>query len=248
LGEGNALPANAFIFHAGKFMIRKISIAVLALLLTAGCATIFEGETQNITLQTPGTDQAVCLLTRPGSHTRVWAPTTVRITKSRGPMVVDCLAQGNREKILIVTPGTPPSFNRNAANLMLGAAYDYETDAMYIYPDRIVMDFTNVPPSPMPLPEYQKMLAEYPELKGMDVTRPGFAALPHDRMETIQMLQKRGPEDIQDYTSLEGNADSTAVVAGAPGPADTNNNTTSASVSSAATPAAPANGRGAVKR
>lgn len=202
-------------------MIRKISIAAMALLLTAGCATIFEGETQTITLQTPGVDHAVCLLTRPGSHTRVWTPTTVTITKSRGPMVVDCLAQGNREKILIVRPGTPKTFNENAANLMIGAAYDYETDAMYIYPDRIVIDFTNVPPSPMPLPDYQKMLAEYPELKGMDVTRPGYAALPRDRMEAIHMLQKRGPEDIQDYTLLESG--SGAVVAGTPGPADANN-------------------------
>jgi hypothetical protein len=229
-------------------MIRKISIAALALLLTAGCATIFEGETQNITIQTPGAGQAVCLLTRPGSHTRVWAPTTVKITKSRGPLVVDCLAQGNREKILIVRPGTPKSFNDNAANAMIGAAYDYETDAMYIYPDRIVIDFTNVPPSPMPLPDYQKMLAEYPELKGMDVTRPGFAALPADRNEAIHMLQKRGPEDVQDYTLLEGAAGGTAVVAGAPGPADTNNSTAPAGTAVGPAPAPTANGRPALKK
>ncbi len=228
-------------------MIRKISIAALALLLTAGCATVFEGETQNITIQTPGAGQAVCLLTRPGNHTRVWAPTTVKITKSRGPLVVDCLAQGNREKILIVRPGTPKSYNDNAANAMIGAAYDYETDAMYIYPDRIVIDFTNVPPSPMPLPDYQKMLAEYPELKGMDVTRPGFAALPSDRMEAIQMLQKRGPEDIQDYSLLEGAAGG-AVVAGAPGPADTNNSSAPAGTSVGPAPAPTANGRPSVKK
>ena len=172
-------------------MRRSFSV-LLAVFLLAACSSMTDGATQDITIETPGTGDAICTLDRPGYASRVWAPKTVKITKSSDPMVVTCRAPGNREKKVVVHPDIPTSFYVNLANgLLPGAAYDYSTGAMYKYPEKIVVDFTDMKPQKMPVPDYQQVLDQNPDVFDMEEWRPGAAALQRDRDYLAPELKAR---------------------------------------------------------
>jgi hypothetical protein len=210
-------------------MIRKIPSAACLLLLLTGCSSVIFTSSQDMTVVTPGAEKAVCYLERPGFRTRIWTPATIKVTKSRGPMSIDCFASGNRERKVVVTPGGGPIVQGGDPHFRFTETYDDETAALYRYPDKVVIDFTGVEPSKMPLPDYQRMFQDHPEMVGMEVFRPGEAALPGDRMAGSNELQLRGPEDGD---SLSGESDLN-VISGAPGPAGTDNRMAGSAASSA---------------
>lgn len=193
-------------------MKRYIPIALAVFSLSA-CSTVIDRSTQEVTLETPGTDGAQCLMEWPGYRMRVWTPKTVRITKADGPMEVTCRAPGNREKKVAVQPITPSSFTLNIFNGFLpGAVYDRESGAMYQYPDKIVVDFTGTVPQEMPMPDYQRMLDENPGLMQMEEFRPGRPALQRDEYYQAPELQPRRTDQelfssaVYDAASSRGEA------------------------------------------
>jgi hypothetical protein len=209
-------------------MIRKIpSVACLLLLLT-GCSSVIFKPTQEMSIITPGADNAICYLERPGFRTRVWTPAIITITKSRGPMTIDCFASGNRERKVVVSPGGP-ELHDSHSGLRYTETVDDEMAALYRYPIQVAIDFTGVPPAKMPLPDYQKMFEENPDMVGMENFRPGVAALPSDRMAGGHELQLRGPGDDD---SLSGESELN-IISGAPGPTDTDNRMAGSAASSA---------------
>jgi len=168
-----------------------LSILAVSVVL-AGCSTIIDKPSQEITIETSGTEGALCFLERPGYRTRVWAPKTLTITKSPDPLEVTCRAPGYRERKVVAEPKVARSYFANIANGMVpGALVDYETAAMFVYPEKIVVDFSGVKPQAMPAPEYQRTLAENPEIMGMEEFRPGQSALQRDRYSTTPELQPR---------------------------------------------------------
>ncbi|MBI4030835.1 MAG: hypothetical protein HY370_04105 [Proteobacteria bacterium] len=64
---------------------------------------------------------------------------------------------------------------------------------MFVYPEKIVVDFSGMKPQQMPLPEYQRTLAENPEIMNMEEFRPGQSALQRDRYNATPELQPRRP-------------------------------------------------------
>lgn len=172
-------------------MRHVLSILAVSAFL-AGCSTMIDKPSQEITIETSGTEGALCFLERPGYSTRVWAPKTLIITKSPDPLEVTCRAPGNREKKVVAEPKVAKSYFANIANGMIpGALVDYETAAMFVYPEKIIVDFSGMQPQQMPAPEYQRTLAENPEIMGMEEFRPGQAALQRDRYSTVPGLQPR---------------------------------------------------------
>lgn len=175
-------------------MIRRFSAIAVVLMLSA-CSSVIGSATQDITIETPGTGDAICTLDRPGYASRVWAPKTVRITKSSDPMEITCRAPGNREKKIVVEPELATSFMLNAFNGVIpGAVVDYSTSAMYQYPEKIVVDFTGMLPQKMPVPDYQQVLDQNPDVFDMEEWRPGAAALQRDRNYAAPELRPRRSE------------------------------------------------------
>lgn len=223
-------------------MKRSLSIALAVLVLSA-CSTVVNRSTQEITLETPGTEGAQCLMEWPGYRMRVWTPKTVRITKGDGPMEVTCRAPGNREKKVLIEPVTPSSFKMNIFNGFLpGAIYDRESGAMYEYPSKIIVDFTGIIPQEMPMPAYQRMLDENPDLMQMEEFHPSRPALQRDKNYQAPTIQPRRTDQelfssaVYDATSSGSNGlstttqmtttttttgSSTSVVSTQPVPADT---------------------------
>lgn len=167
-------------------------LPIVFILAIAGCSTMVNRATQEITIETPGASGALCFLERPGYSSRVWAPKTVRLTKSKYDLSVRCIAPGNREKVEIVKPELPDSFFLNVANgLVPGALIDHETGAMFSLPEKVVVDFTTMQPKSMPPPDYQEVLDQNPDIAVMEEFRPGKSALQRDRNRPVSELQPR---------------------------------------------------------
>lgn len=189
-------------------MKRIFSVLAVAALLT-GCSSVVDRATQDVTVETPGAAGAQCLMEWSGHRMRIWTPKTVKITKDEGPMTVTCLAPGNREKKVVIEPITPSSYSYNfLTGFLPGALYDRDTGAMWLYPEKIVVDFTGMPVQQMPKPDYQELLDANPGLAGMEEFRPGRAALQRDKDYVAPELQPRRP-DSEIFSGDEGGGDAT---------------------------------------
>lgn len=193
--------------------MKRILSALAVTVLLTGCSTVVDRASQEITIETPGAEGAQCLMEWSGHRMRIWTPKTVKITKDEGPMIVTCQAPGNREKKIVVEPITPSSFSYNFfTGFLPGAMYDRETGAMWLYPEKIVVDFTGMPVQETPKPDYQQLLDANPGMAGMEEFRPGRAALQRDKDYVAPVLQERR----SDSELFNGSSNSDASPAGAP--------------------------------
>ncbi|MBU0800366.1 MAG: hypothetical protein KKA05_05115 [Alphaproteobacteria bacterium] len=166
-----------------------LSVAVLAV---SGCARLIEGSTQKITIETPGADGAACFIENEEFRYKIYAPQTITITRSFYPLNVRCLAPGNRQKTVTVRPKIQEATYMNAVNgFVPGMVVDYNSRAFYKFPEKIVVDFTDMAPGMMPVPHYDRLLKENPHLRGWEEFRPGLPALQRDQYDTPVELQRR---------------------------------------------------------
>lgn len=163
-----------------------------AVLSVTGCARAIDGSTQDITIETPGADGSNCYIENQEFRYRTFAPQTIKITRSFYPLNVRCLAPGNREKTVVVQPEIQSSTYWNALNGFIpGMMMDYNSRAFYKFPPVVVVDFTDMKPQPMPVPHYDKVFKENPELRGWEEWRPGRAAIESDLRDAPQSLTPR---------------------------------------------------------
>jgi hypothetical protein len=194
-----------------KLMVRSFAVFVAlgsAALGLAGCATIIEKPTQDLKIEVAGTGEALCDVTQSGRRYRAYAPSTISVHKERGPLSVRCFAPGNREKTIVLESEVSDMVMANASNGVLpGMMWDATSGAMYKYPDRVVVDFTGMPPQPYPLPDYQRVFEDNPTLIGMEEFRPGKAALIRDMGTQAPSMQRREEgEDFNDVSPISNPA------------------------------------------
>lgn len=171
--------------------LTRLILSFCAVFLLASCSTILDRSTQEMRVETPGAEGAMCYLKRPGMLQKVYPPQTVRLTKTSDDIEVRCLALGNREKTIMVEAMMSSNVMLNISNgFILGALYDYDTGALFKYPEVVRVDFTGTEVSAMPLPDYQKMLLKNPMLQDMEEFRPGKSALQRDRYNEPVTLEK----------------------------------------------------------
>ena len=166
-------------------MITTRCIPLLLLMcapVLAGCATVIEGSTQQISFKTVGADDAYCDIQIGIKDYRyaVRPPQTVWIQKSSQPMFISCSAPGNRVQNMTIdshVAGTT-ALNGLAAGMTLPA--DAVSGAMYKYPDEVVIDFTGVVTQQNPLPSYENEGAYHPKNSDIEYMGPDVPALPDD--------------------------------------------------------------------
>lgn len=183
-------------------MIRSTNFtlaATVALMFSAmslaGCATAMDGATEDIKIEIAGAGEALCDVTQPGRRYRAYAPSTFRVMKSPDPLHIRCFAPGNREASVVLNSTVNDNTAYNVSNAGIGAGWDYMTGATYQYPNYVMMDFSNVPSSSYPLPDYQTVFAKNPELTGMEQFNPGIPALISDQGQGIPSIRLRDPND-----------------------------------------------------
>lgn len=172
-------------------MTRLLALLLLTFSLTS-CASVFGEATQEVTILTPGANDSVCQIDNGEVLYRTWPPQTLTVAKRPGDLVVRCLADGNREKTVVIDPQHVGTTLANVFNgFAPGLFVDYQTGALFEYPNVITVDFTEIAARKMPPPAYHRHLEENPELFGMEEFRSGRAALIRDRYESDHVLKKR---------------------------------------------------------
>ncbi len=161
-------------------------------LVLASCAYTLEGTVQEITLKTPGAQNAMCYTYVDGVRYKIYPPQTIAISKSKKDLVIDCLAPGNRRRQLIVPPGGAETFPANLANGMIpGAAFDYASESMFKYPETIYIDFSEIPATSMPLPAHNNPDIPAPEEYNLEEFLPGQPRLNSDGSNISAPLMKK---------------------------------------------------------
>lgn len=170
----------------------RILLMTAAVMALSGCARVIEGSSQSMTIETPGANGATCFIENQEFRYKIYAPQTIRITRSYYPFDVRCLAPGNRQKTVTVAPKIQEATYMNAANGFIpGMLVDYNTRSFYKFPELVIVDFTDMAPRQMPAPHHDKLLKENPHLRGMEEFRPGLPALQRDAYDEAQPLRPR---------------------------------------------------------
>ena len=187
-------------------MIRKLCLAAATVLL-ASCSTAFDGQIQDVTIETEGASNTLCYMQNPDFSFRFYPPQTLKVTKSPDPYTIRCLAPGNREKTIVVEPKMAESAKYNMANLGVGLALDRMSNAMYELPDKIVISFEGMQPTGYPEPAYNRFFDKNPQLKGMEEFRPGQSALQRDAGKETPSLKLRDTGDDDSSSVVFGGRD-----------------------------------------
>lgn len=183
--------------------MKNYPLLLLSAGVLAGCATAFTGQTQDVTVLTPGAQHAVCYLYNDQLHYKVRTGETVRITKSNQDLTVDCLAPGNRQNKIVVPRNMEPSALLNVGTAVApGVTYDHFSRGLYYYPEVITVDFTGIPARPYPLPAYMDPAVQLEENKMIENYGSSKPAFPGERYQDPDPVQKRDWSRMQDDSFL----------------------------------------------
>lgn len=171
----------------------KKLIILMTVLVLSGCASIIDRQGQNITMKTPGAENARCLIENQDMKYVAYTDQTLEIKKSSSDLVIRCQAPGNRERTVHVKRGLSEWVFVNVVNgFVLGAAYDVASKAAFTYPDEFVVSFVGVPSKPYPLPDYQNPdLRNYNNAVKMEYMGPGEKLSERNKGDTPYVLQKK---------------------------------------------------------
>ncbi|MCD8497741.1 MAG: hypothetical protein LRZ85_06445 [Alphaproteobacteria bacterium] len=168
------------------------NVILLTTILCGGCAYVTDGAVQDITVRTPGANNAECKLSVGSVNYMYQPPMTRSIQKSGEIMEVDCWAPGNRHKVVYIKPGigTATAFNA-PMGMAPGFAWDYTSKAIYKYPEVVDVDFTQTEVKPFPLPAQNQDDIRQPEDYDLEEFSPGLPRLNSDRFATKPEIRQR---------------------------------------------------------
>lgn len=177
-------------------------------LFVAGCGTLVDGQTQAITLSTPGATEATCTLDN-GNRYRMAPGETIEIMRSGDDLVVDCYASGNRHLSQRVSSALNEWSAANVANgIVPGVALDRVTGGLYEYPSVIVVDFTTVTKKGYGLPDYHNLDAPNPYDQSIEAFGPSTPKIEQDNSYLKRGLEKR--DSRQDANPFSGMSQSSS--------------------------------------
>lgn len=149
------------------------------------------GQTQRITLETPGAYEAKCTLDN-GNRYVMEPGQSIEIMRSQDDLVVDCYASGNRHISKRVQSGYNGWSTANVANgIIPGMSYDRVSKGVNEYPDVIVIDFTGIPTRGFEMPEYHNKEAPNPYEQPIESYGPNTPRIPGDSMYLPRGMEKR---------------------------------------------------------
>lgn len=183
----------------------KLLAITSSVLLLGACASAVSGQTQNVTLRTPGAENARCYLENEDMKYVIETDQTQEIMKSPHDLEVRCLAAGNREKTIIVKREVNDYVAGNVVTgFFPGAAYDYFSRGGFEYPSEIVVSFSGVPVKAYDLPDYHNTdLGHNNYYNRVERIGPTEVITEENRYDVSEPLQKKQGlyEDAQDYNS-----------------------------------------------
>lgn len=135
--------------------MKKSFITLVSVLSLSACASVIDHQTQEITMRTPGAENARCIIQNEDLKYVAYTDQKIEIMKSPHDLVIHCKAGGNREQTVHVKREVNDWVFLNVANgFVPGATYDYFSRGAFLYPDVFTVSFAGVPVKPYPLPEH----------------------------------------------------------------------------------------------
>lgn len=192
-------------------MTCRVLLATAALITLSGCSYFAHTALQDIRIETPGAQNAVCYMYVDGLRYKYRPPQTMTITKSKEDLVVDCVAPGNRRRKVVIEPLRDLHAKGNAVTGVLpGMAWDYASEAGFFYPELIEVDFNGAPLASEALPQHNNPDIRQPETYQLEEFTPGSPRLNEDRYAPKIPLEKRKkPSEKQSYSG--GQVDDSSV-------------------------------------
>lgn len=164
---------------------------ISTLVLMSGCASVIDGPTQNITIATPGANEAECYLTNGVKYHAVTGE-TLRIMRSSRDLVADCYASGDRHKQVVVSSTFNGWGAANVTNAVVpGVTYDHYSGGLYVYPDVLTIDFVGMPTRGFESPAYMNKDAPNPYKQAIEPYSSTTPRLPQDSEYLRRGLEKR---------------------------------------------------------
>ena len=161
-------------------MVRHSFLAVTLALFLGGCASNLDSSFQDITLKTPGVEDAEC---RMNNGIAVWvlrSNQTVSINRHDEDLRVECYASGNREAHVIIDRNLNPWALANVVTgIVPGVAYDHFSGGLYTYPHVLTIDMG--PVRPYDLPDYMRTQGMDPSQQPIENYGPGMVKKDEDR-------------------------------------------------------------------
>lgn len=173
-------------------MLKKTAFLV-PLILIGACAYTFDGAIQPVEFKTPGATNAVCNVFIEKVKYVVRPPQTVNLFKSYDTLTVDCLAPGNRRKVVYIEPTIENSSYGNLANGGVGYAWDAASQALWKYPDIVEVNFTDTPVKEFGLPAQNAPDIRQPEEYKIEEYSPSTPSMNSDKdAPPIEILRREG--------------------------------------------------------
>jgi hypothetical protein len=139
----------------GKFSIARALGCALALQLTAACASIISGTTQDVVVETAPRPGAECTLANGhGNWTVPSTPATAKIHRAYGDLLVNCThREGDQASTSVPSKTGLPVFGNILLGGLIGITVDLVSGAAWDYPNVIKVDLTQsagkfAPPAP----------------------------------------------------------------------------------------------------
>lgn len=209
----------------------KILPAFAVVLIASGCASVLDGPTQPLRIDTPGAAESECHLTN-GIKYRVRGGETTRIQRSHRDLVIDCYGSGDRFQQVVVPSALNEWGVANVTNAVIpGATYDHLSGALYAYPVAITVDFTGMPIRGFETPAYHNVDGPSPYAQPIENYTPTTPALASDGDYTPRGVQKRDVRVNSNPFSNASGGGTTATIS-APSASPTSGATGSAPVAS----------------
>lgn len=132
--------------------MHRLFVVIGAVLILAGCNTLFKESYQKIMVQTSGVENAECVLETEKNKYRLLTPGFAQVERSRYPMTVSC----EKANYIIGTKTIESKVRMahsqlNVFNLFTGVPYDVASNSIYEYPSSVMIEMQRVS-SPVQLP------------------------------------------------------------------------------------------------
>ena len=174
--------------------MRFALLSTLSLMVLTACATVMEGQSKEVTVRTPGAENARCLLDNGTVVVPAYTDQTVRLTKNYKDLKVTCQAPGNRQ-----VERTFPweiegwAFGNVVTGIVPGVAYDTASKGLFDYPDEIVMSFSGMKANEYPLPAHMASDAVKSDNVVLEQFLPGRPRMQGDLDRTVPVVKKVDP-------------------------------------------------------
>lgn len=185
-------------------MISRIFALLAAVFCLSACAYILDSQQQQITFNTIAAKNAQCDVWVKGRHYKVYPPQTITINRAQEDLIVDCEAPGRREKKIVIPAAINDNTSMNITNAGIGLPYDYLTQSMFAYPERIEIDFTGQVARKQDLPAHNDPDLIPSEDYILDEYGPSTPRLNSDLTSPVYSLQRRTDDQAEGgYESYE---------------------------------------------